>query len=250
MSCDLILHILLTKPSSLPKIQSEVTRQLDVCNKELQLLPPPITADPASYVLTLVTGFCQDVARYVHGGEVQASELVQANRRTYAEYKREIRSTAPAFMPFPTQDEVGSSVGVAKYLRVEDDEDDEDTQEILPAANERQYLYLEDVRRHVQLSLARELPNNVPYASKVTLIEAFQRMWPTKTENCFTAVYRAFDKVLTSLSEQRFGRYSRLRSQITCVHSQMRFSFLNVEIDVDKLLASYFASNKILPWQV
>ena len=186
--------------------------QLEYCNTELCSLPPPITADPASYVLTLVTEYSQAIARHVKGGESHAARLVQANRSTYEQFKADIRSSAPAFMPYSNAGEVGLDFQV--HLKL-DDEDDEDGTGA-SSSKLKKYMYLEDVHGHIQRSLARELPNNVPYSSKLSLIEEFQESWEACTQRCFEAVHKEFEKTLVSLYMETFGRYDHLRTLISC----------------------------------
>lgn len=204
----------------LPKLQKEVTTQLDRCTGELREIPPAVTSDPASYVLTLVTEFCNDIALHVKGGEARAADLVQNNRKTYATFKRDIRGSAPPFMPYPCAEEAGASF--SECLRLdENDADDADMEDDDSGSAVRmqscEFLYLDDVHKHIQLSLARELPNNVPYSSKISLIEGFQASWDMDTQKCFKGIYKAFETTLLSLVKTRFRRYDHLANHITCV---------------------------------
>ena len=89
-------------------------------------MPKAITADPASYVLTLVTEFSRDVAQYVNGGETRAAGLVQRNRVTYAQYKRTIRGSAPPFMPYPNAQSAQGVNNREIYLKLAGEGEDED----------------------------------------------------------------------------------------------------------------------------
>lgn len=74
---------------------------LNACGKELQSLPAPISAEPATYMLGLVTSFVGDVQQYVQGGP-DASRLIHENRQAFADFKFSIRRTAPNFLPYPS----------------------------------------------------------------------------------------------------------------------------------------------------
>ncbi|GJE96959.1 Dynamin domain-conaining protein [Phanerochaete sordida] len=204
---------------TMPKLRSEAAAQLTACLQRLKELPPAITAEPTSFVLTLVTDVCRDVAAYVDGGPDTAS-LVQQNRRTYAIFKHDIRGTAPPFVPSPSPP--SSRAGLARYAAAEsDDEDDDgradfvdltDSDAELPAP--RAPVTLQDVRRHISRSLGKELPGNVPYGAKVSLIREFQTSWELDCRKCFVDVQRAFDATLSKLVQQRFERYHELKGRM------------------------------------
>ncbi len=200
----------------IPKIQGEVTQQLQACKDELERLPPKI-ANPHSYVLTLLTEFCSEVKLHVKGG-TQASSLIQANHQTYASFKGDIRGSAPPFLPFPTASLFLVPANVSPYLRLEEEEKECTT--VNPSPFGVRYIYLDDVREHIRKSRARELPNNVPYFAKVALIDDFQAPWKADSQKCFNAIFKAFEKSLLQLINTRFQRYDHLRANVTCVRNK------------------------------
>ncbi|TCD63212.1 hypothetical protein EIP91_005824 [Steccherinum ochraceum] len=190
---------------TLPKLQSQVTSQLQNCTARLAALPPQITTEPASYVLSLVTTFCGDINLLVHGDSEHAA-LVQQNRKTYAAYKKEIRSSAPQFVPYPTRREEDSAWQ-------DPDLDGEDEDEQLDPHDDGK-LYLEDVRRHIQISLTRELPNNVPYSAKIALIHKTQDSWQLDSHKCLSTVQKSLEKTVTQLVNTHFQRYDTLKGRL------------------------------------
>lgn len=60
--------------------------------------------------------------------------------------------------------------------------------------------------------VTRELPNNVPYAAKRSLIHRFQETWPQVAQNCFEEVRIIFQGVLEELSHSHFGSYDTLKA--------------------------------------
>lgn len=62
--------------------------------------------------------------------------------------------------------------------------------------------------------MTRELPNNVPYEAKASLIVRFQAKWPEAVEVCFEDVEEATLKVLLRMIEDHFGRFSILQLHI------------------------------------
>ncbi|EMD31064.1 hypothetical protein CERSUDRAFT_60537 [Gelatoporia subvermispora B] len=203
----------------LPKLQGQVGSQLSQCNAQLNTLPPPITTEPSAYILSLVSAFCNEVQAHIQGGP-GAAALVQKNRRTYATYKRAIRSTAPPFMPFPSSNVTGAILE-ADLQWYHDDLDDNDNDGENSGETETNgtsggevnmsnYVYLEDIRRHIQ----RYLPNNIPYPAKVELIRAAQSTWEEKSHHCFDAVHKECLKTMMDLIGGRFSRYENLRTRV------------------------------------
>ena len=200
----------------MPKLRNEATSQLGTCLQRLKELPPAVTTEPTSYVLSLVTNLCRDVALHVDG-DPNAASLVQQNRRTYAVFKRDIRGSAPPFVAVPSLSPGRSAV--SKYADADSDDDGEELQDVVDLTKmeieeEPQYITLQDVRKHIRKSLGKELPGNVPYGAKVSLIQEFQRPWELDSKTCFHEVANAFEGTLLKLIQRRFERYQELRSHV------------------------------------
>lgn len=119
--------------NSIPKMKETVDRLLLENTDELSKLPTPPTKEPSAEVLLRVTSFCQDVQAAVMGERFK--ELVQANRKHYADFDRSIFGTCPDFRPFE---------GHISYLNpglVDVEESDTDTEDDV--------LDLFDVRKHI-----------------------------------------------------------------------------------------------------
>ncbi|PCH44638.1 hypothetical protein WOLCODRAFT_139118 [Wolfiporia cocos MD-104 SS10] len=211
------LNELLTRliNDALPKLHKEVNQQFISCTTELAKLPPPVTKDPPSYVLSLITAFCQEVAAHVKG-EHSATSLVQHNRQMFAQYKRRIRSTAPPFLPYPSIAEAPHTS--LKLLELEDENEDESgdgtTTSMEIICSRDQCMYLQDMRRYIKQNVTRELPYNVPYSAKVALIQDFQKSWGTYSRDCFADVYKEFERTLQKLLQDKFVRFSHLLTRV------------------------------------
>lgn len=113
-----------------------------------------MTTEPSAFVLDLITKFRNDVVELVQGSP-RHTALVQSNRITYKQFKKDILGTAPAFLPYlPPKDKDGKrkdgkqkgNGSKQKHLRIDDEEP-----EFQPAeSTETEYLYLDDVRRHIE----------------------------------------------------------------------------------------------------
>ncbi|KAH9843658.1 P-loop containing nucleoside triphosphate hydrolase protein [Rhodofomes roseus] len=198
----------------LPRLQHDVEQKLSACCAGLRKIPKEVTNEPASYVLGLLSSFCVDIQSHVVG--VPGAEvLVQHNRRTYGTFKRAIRSTAPRFIPLPSASDAPSNAIRVDVLS--DPEDDETIENDSPPGIHTQVvrqMYLKDMRTHIQRSTTRELPFNVPYPAKTTLIRRFQKTWEDECISCFENIQRHFRLTLSQLINRRFQRFKNLAGKI------------------------------------
>lgn len=206
----------------MPKLRTEAAHQLTATLQRLKALPAAVTTEPTSHVLRLVTSFCRDVALHVDG-DPNAAGLVQMNRRSYGAFKRDIRASAPMFLPMPSQP--AARTDLSKFVSPDDEgEPAEDKNEVvdLTGSSDDQsstprWITLQDVRKHIEKSLGKELPGNVPYGAKVSMIRDFQASWELDSRKCFDDVFRAFNNALSRLVQDRFDRYESLRFHVRYV---------------------------------
>ncbi|KAJ3866155.1 P-loop containing nucleoside triphosphate hydrolase protein [Lentinula novae-zelandiae] len=189
----------------LPQIREDALKQLSECRKELTRIPSPISDEPATYMLAIVTSFCSDFRTLVRGS-ADSAELIRLHRRSYGTFKNTIRKTAPSFVPFE------ASQTVSDFYNCLDDEEDDPIARV--SAIGKSTMNLTEVRNHINLSLTRELPNNVPYEAKASLMARFQESWPKAVDDCFRSVESDTLAVLTKMIEKHFGRFSLLQSQM------------------------------------
>ncbi len=126
--------------NSLPKLIEETNLQLADCQTRLHALPRPISSEPTSFILNLVTSFCVAIHAYVQGQSLSAT-LVQRTRRTYGRFKGDIKATVPPFLPYADEKSAGPISREAFQL----DEEDEDKD--VSASN---IIYLNDVRKRIE----------------------------------------------------------------------------------------------------
>ncbi|KAG7442467.1 uncharacterized protein BT62DRAFT_954832 [Guyanagaster necrorhizus] len=190
---------------ALPKIQLEATRQLKTCRDELERLPKPIVGDPATYMLQLITTLCDDINLHIRGSS-RTNKMIQDNRTAFAKFKIEIRKTAPNFIPS----------GDAKESVNDDDESENG---VLTTSGP---FGVSDMRMHIQRSVTRELPNNVPFNAKVALITSFQQSWPDSVKSCFDDVRNTVLKTLLAcVDHERLGQYDLLRHHLRSLVSEI-----------------------------
>lgn len=115
---------------------------LDTCRQELATLPAKINMEPATYMLTLLTEYCETIRQYVRGTS-DSSGLIHENRAAYAAFRTAIRKTIPCFVP--SIDASRAESGVDGLSDNEDDDEGAPTERIA----EQQKMYLNDVRKHI-----------------------------------------------------------------------------------------------------
>ncbi|KAF8878222.1 P-loop containing nucleoside triphosphate hydrolase protein [Infundibulicybe gibba] len=222
---------------SLPNIHSEASVALQNCKRELANLPPVVDQEPSVYILTLLTRFCEEIQLYIRGSS-ESGSLIQSNKLAYDRFKSDIKRTRPNFKPFPD----------ARQAPAQAAETGDSVQDRLSAANP---VYLEDMRSHITRSMTRELPNNVPFNAKVTLITAYQSSWDESMETCFDDVKRYMLSTLNDKIVQQFHAHERLQNHIRSlvselVHTQYDTCMAFLQAALESELAPYTQNHHYL----
>ncbi|KAI0078419.1 hypothetical protein K474DRAFT_1744981 [Panus rudis PR-1116 ss-1] len=188
---------------ALPDLRKSSKESHDELKELLARLPPPPPDNPAAKLLNLVTEFAHDIEHLVRGDE-NFEALIQNCRPAYHTLQIDIRSTAPNFRPFTDADEEDKFKDSLEE-RVTEDEDQELT---MSSIRETAPIYLGEVRRHIERSLTRELPFNVPFRAKISLIRRFYEEWENHSLKCFEQVLVAAQQELTRLVDHHFGMFN------------------------------------------
>lgn len=173
-------------------------------------------------MLQLVTSLSRNVAVYVQGVNGSTS-LVQANNKAFKTLKTTIRCTAPNYIPLISKD-VKDTMAQQHEKVLEEDED----ADVKPILNVRKPVFLDEMKTHIEeyvpsvaqsrltslSSIARELPNNVPFDAKIALIQAFQETWSKATIFCFENVKQGTIKLLNQCVEADFSRHDALQKRL------------------------------------
>ncbi|KAI0027599.1 P-loop containing nucleoside triphosphate hydrolase protein [Vararia minispora EC-137] len=188
---------------SLPKINGEANDQLRHCDHELSILPVVVEKDAMPFMFELITRFVNDVAKCTDGSDDKRI-LVQESREVYRAFKSDIRRTAPPFVPQVRKGELS--------------EDDQDAPDMMLSINAEDCLYLDGMRTHIQKSLSRQLPGNVPFDAKHALIVDFQNSWTDSANKCLTNVVALTKRALLACVDAHFSQWTLLRNHVrACV---------------------------------
>ncbi|KAA1467041.1 hypothetical protein DENSPDRAFT_66992 [Dentipellis sp. KUC8613] len=221
--------------TSLPTIRSETSKQLEQCREELKALPEVVTTEPATYMLGLITTFCNDTNDRIKGCEGR-EELIQNNRVAYGKFRRYIRATAPDFRAAVASRNT-FSFGVSARARIDDDESGEEGDNEPDEAPQTKAIYLDGMRTRIEKSITRELPNNVPFAVKSSLIREYQEKWPYAANLCLGRVLQDVNRVMMDCVERNLGRWDNLRTHARlCVEELVRRRYENCIPFIDAAL--------------
>ncbi|GJE98371.1 P-loop containing nucleoside triphosphate hydrolase protein [Phanerochaete sordida] len=191
--------------SALPALRAELKESLQDVARRTAALPPPPPENPAAELLRLVTGFAGDVRALIQGVP-SCERLMQQCRPAYKRFKRDIHGTKPDFVPFTAGEDASGFRSPALEPEMEGEGRDDDSGVGLDDAP-AQKMDLDAVKAHIESSLTRELPHNVPFAAKVALIARFLADWDEHCRRCSGAVHAAALRELQGLVRAHFGQY-------------------------------------------
>ncbi|KAJ7629835.1 P-loop containing nucleoside triphosphate hydrolase protein [Mycena rosella] len=186
----------------LPFIRQMANDRMEACRRELASLPDKIVGEPATHMLNLFTAFCTDIRGYVEG-QSDMSSLLHDRNAAFAAFKLVINNTQPHFIA-----RVPGQPGTHTEF----------TFEPSAAATDliatQKSVFLTDIRLHIAKSITRELPGNIPFSAKKSLICAFQSTWLRLAADCFDSVKHAMLALLMRCIDDKFGRYELLQARM------------------------------------
>ncbi|KAF7319138.1 hypothetical protein HMN09_00250200 [Mycena chlorophos] len=195
----------------LPFIQQTAAAKLGSCREELNTIPEKLVGEPATHILNLITEFAAYIRRHVDGdAQNNATTLIHERNAAFDKFKDAIKNTSPRFVA-----RLKSPPGTEKGAPIVVDEDMAGVQ--FGAAEmvaQGMNVYLSDVRTHINKSITRELPGNIPYSAKKSLIIAFQATWLSHVRTCFDAIKQVMLNLLLQSVEHQFGRYALLTNKL------------------------------------
>ncbi|TFY58995.1 hypothetical protein EVG20_g7953 [Dentipellis fragilis] len=257
---------------SLPTLREETSKQLEQCREELKALPEVVTTEPTTHMLGLITAFCNDTSERIKGSE-GCEELMQKNRVTYGQFKKYIHATAPRFKPEvrpqglsnsrvngvvsrPVYDEEsasGSEEEEEDRNELEQETHDASENENYDTSDDEGYvdsgevptnkpIYLDDMRVRIEKSITRELPNNVPFAVKSSLVREFQEQWAHAADLCLDRVLQDVNSAMLQCVDHTLGRWDSLRTHARyCVEQLVKkryeccVPFIQAALEVERM---------------
>ncbi|KAJ7269617.1 P-loop containing nucleoside triphosphate hydrolase protein [Mycena rebaudengoi] len=181
----------------LPLIRQMANERMEACRRELSALPDKVVGEPATHMLNLITA--------TSTVQSDMSALIHERNAAFAAFKQAIRKTQPNFIA-RAPGQTGNPV-----IYVIDDDDAVTAEDLISTQKAHN---LNDVRDHIARSVTRELPGNIPFSAKKSLITAFQQTWLASAAECFDSVKQSMLALLMRKIDEMFGRYEVLHSRL------------------------------------
>ncbi|KAI6014082.1 hypothetical protein PISMIDRAFT_212315 [Pisolithus microcarpus 441] len=191
----------------LPEIQDELYKVLQHTEKDLKDLPPEPPADPVNEALRIISEFLKELSERVEGTP-EADGLLQNIRVHTTRFKREIRATAPCFIPWVRNEAHQHRLPPTSFL--------DNEEKPLAGANNfpvtgppPNSIYIEEVMERAEISRTRELPDHTPFVVQQNYISEYVEKWKTPSMILFDAVYDVLKKDLEKMVDKHFKRIGR-----------------------------------------
>ncbi|KAF8519778.1 P-loop containing nucleoside triphosphate hydrolase protein [Hysterangium stoloniferum] len=235
------LSLLLSKLiyRKLPKLREDAQAVREAALKELSALPTPLEKNPVLELMNILSSFSEKIRKYIEAADddIEFKELIGYFRDASWAFKKDLYKTAPDFRPFvdaatefghyATPSQTMPGVTLITHFRNTVEEFDlfpstlkdhpiESNLSPNTALSAHETMYLQNVKDHIKrhVSTGRELPFNVPYSAKSTLIKKNLSNWGTITEAFFDSVHRRSSQRLANAIEEHFSRFSDLKVDV------------------------------------
>ncbi|KIO03399.1 hypothetical protein M404DRAFT_145645 [Pisolithus tinctorius Marx 270] len=190
----------------LPEIQDELYRVLQHAEKDLADLPPVPPSDPVSEALRILSEFRKELSDRIEGTP-EENGLLQKIRVHTTRFKREIRATAPSFIPWVRQEAHQHRLPPTSFL--------DNEEKPLTGGNDQQVaitsknIYIEEVMERAEISRTRELPDHTPFVVQHNYITEYVEKWRRPATIMFDAVYDVLKKDLENTVDKHFKHIGR-----------------------------------------
>ncbi|KAF8991466.1 P-loop containing nucleoside triphosphate hydrolase protein [Cyathus striatus] len=192
-----ILSDLISK--RLPGIQDELQKMILKTTQDIILLPREPSKDPLSEVATLLYSFAADLRQHVDGVP-DDDGLLQAIQPFQEHFRRQIRATAPAFVPFEKEKAFRASLDIPSFLSTEDGKIDDIGAHAI---------YIDEVLERAKKARTRELPGHYPFIVQRKYIEEFLKNWEAPTILLCNRIHGTLVDYIRELVTERFADFGQ-----------------------------------------
>ncbi|PFH47395.1 hypothetical protein AMATHDRAFT_6772 [Amanita thiersii Skay4041] len=188
----------------LPEIQDELEQAITRTETSLSKLPKGPSKDPLSEVMNLIHEFKSDVSRHADGVP-EPNALHQLIRPEQERFRRAIRDTIPAFIPFHKASQ--RQFESPPFLIAEDA--DEPVDNLKSTKQARFTYYIDEVLYKAQAARTRELPGNYPFSVQMEYIKASTKNWERPALELCQVVHTILAKYLKDLIHNHFSSFGQ-----------------------------------------
>jgi hypothetical protein len=224
-----MLPQLLIRSSSIPQIKADIARVREETRRDLSRLPPP-ASNALSEALRMIADFQRVVEKEVDG-TTSKHGLIQKIRAHENQFRRDLRGTAPLFVPFNAADKF-ARVPIIDFLAEEErdlgqhaftqliylDEVQERAKECVRHSSN--YTYIKPLIMYTACSaVSRQFPNHVPFEVQREYIVQSIQLWATPAQKLFAAVRATLEAHFDPIIDAHFLKFPRLANAVRYVIS-------------------------------
>ncbi|KZT61042.1 hypothetical protein CALCODRAFT_428450 [Calocera cornea HHB12733] len=182
---------------SLPDIDTKIRQFMQEVDEGIQALASVVSAHPVADIILLCERFRSELDHYTSGSPGY-EKLVQENYTVLRSFQKDIRNTAPQFIPYTAREHKRNISYVEPLDIVEDwaNKEDGDT-------------YHLETLFTLCSAKTRELPFNVPYAVKVQMMLLPIKRWKDLANACFTSIHPQIGSLIEGILHSIFGGYDQ-----------------------------------------
>ncbi|KZT61034.1 hypothetical protein CALCODRAFT_447877 [Calocera cornea HHB12733] len=185
----------------LPGLIDKIHSSLESVYDDLSLMEPELSDNPVGEMIRLVEKFSSSVRGSLMGSP-GSKAFVRMNKKLFGDFKLAVRRTAPLFLPYTTG-EAKLNVGPTVYTEPTCVAEDFAEFDKLKPMN------LDEVRDIIEQEMSVELPFNVPFESKASLMLVPVQTWGPLIKDCFEKVYPGALAVAHTATIAVFGRFDQ-----------------------------------------
>ncbi|ESK87720.1 hypothetical protein Moror_1821 [Moniliophthora roreri MCA 2997] len=204
---SVILSDLISK--RLPEIQTELENAIQRVRALLRELPKEPSKDPQTEISSMIHAFAAAVGRHVEGTPNELG-LLQVIRPFQENFRKDIRNTAPKFLPFDkdTPYTVGNLGPVDPDPAFIKHEEEAESQDIVnqPVFN---VIPIDEVMKRARNARTRELPGNHPYVVEESFISEITCQWLIPSKTLCEKVFHSTKQDVNSLISEYFGTFGQ-----------------------------------------
>ncbi|KAF9521211.1 hypothetical protein BS47DRAFT_1386879 [Hydnum rufescens UP504] len=187
----------------IPQIKADIARVREETRRDLSRLPPPVS-NALSEALRMIADFQRVVEKEVEG-TTSKHGLIQKIRAHEQQFRKDLRGTAPLFVPFNAADDF-ARLPIIDFLAEEERD--------LGHHAFTQLIYLDEVQERARDAVSRQFPNHVPFEVQREYIGQSIQLWDTPAQKLFAAIRATLEAHFDPIIDAHFLKFPRLANAV------------------------------------